>query len=77
MFIVDRVILRLLTQTSLPGGPICRPLRCVVCTSETAYFGASVLATCFLYCVSTCSESGLGTFATFFFTFASSLISRP
>ena len=35
-------ILRLLTQASLPGGPFCRSLRCVVCTSETAYRCASM-----------------------------------
>ena len=39
MFIVDRVILRFPTRASLPGGSFCRPLRCVVCTSETEYAG--------------------------------------
>ena len=39
MFIVDRVILLLLTQASLPRGPFRRSLRCAVCTSETQYVG--------------------------------------
>ena len=47
MFIVYRVFLRLLTQASLPGGPFCRSLRCVVCTSQTAYFDASLRVHCF------------------------------
>ena len=37
VFIVNRVILRFLTQTSLPGGSSSRSLLCVVCTSETAF----------------------------------------
>ena len=48
MFIVDRVILRYLTQAPLLGGPFCRSLRCVVCISETAFFCASMLAQCYL-----------------------------
>ena len=42
----------LLTQTSLLGGRFCRSLRCVVCTSKTAYFCASMLPP-FCLCVST------------------------
>ena len=44
-------ILRSLTQASLPG-PFCRSLRCVVCTSETAFS-----------CVSMLPEAGFCTFS--------------
>ena len=66
MFMADGVILRLLTQASLLGGPFCRSLRCVVCTSETAYFRASMLAHCYFF---TFSDSGVWTFSTLFQNF--------
>ena len=42
-------ILRFLTQASLPGGPFSRSLRCVVCTSGTAYCCACMLPNFFLH----------------------------
>ena len=76
MFIVDRVILRYLTQAPLLGGPFCRSLRCVVCISETAFFCASMLAHGFLFFSTLFPNAVLGRFQYFHHTFTFSIMNR-
>ena len=73
MFIVDRVILLILTRPSLLGGFFCRSLRCVVCISETAYICAGMFAHGSLY---SSILFPYGRFLQFVHTFACSLIFR-